>query len=71
MSDWMPIESAPKDGTEVIGMDARGRVCRMWFFAPSSRTKNWLRFDDAKHFEPTRWMPLPNPKVGSGGDNRT
>jgi hypothetical protein len=32
MTEWQPIETAPKDYTEVIGIDAKGAVARTWFF---------------------------------------
>ena len=57
---WMSIETAPKDGnTEIIGMNARGHVHKTWFFAPSSRTQQWVRSYDNVPWQPTHWMPLP------------
>ncbi|MFT8718772.1 hypothetical protein [Acetobacter sp.] len=40
---WRPI--GEHDGTtkHVIGMDKEGNVCSMWYFAPSSLTRNWWR----------------------------
>ena len=57
---WQSIETAPKDGrTEIIGRDAAGRVRRTWYFAPSSRTQQWVRFEDNVPWKPIHWMPLP------------
>lgn len=57
---WQPIETAPKDGkTEVIGMNERGHVHKTWFFAPSSRTQQWVRSYDSVPWKPLHWMPLP------------
>jgi hypothetical protein len=56
MTEWQPIDTAPKDGTDVlifcddeivIGSFAGG----MWWF-------DQIRYE--KH-APTHWMPLPAP----------
>lgn len=69
MSEWQPIETAPKDGTEVI----------LWLGHPFSRIKHarwfdgwemWIHAEDPTPNEnddmwgtgslvPTHWMPLP------------
>jgi hypothetical protein len=61
MYEWRPIETAPKDYTEVIGMDERGRIARTWFFAPSSQTQDWLLcgFGKQRPWRPRYWVPLP------------
>lgn len=54
---WRPIESAPKDGTEMWlweGSDYRGH----W----SSRAEKW--FSGGINIFPTHWMPLPTPPEG-------
>ena len=65
MSEWQPIETAPKDYTHVIGIDAKGAIARTWFFAPSSLTQNWLRvgLPGKAVWHPTHWMPIPTPPV--------
>ena len=65
---WRDIESAPKDGTTLIGFDASreyepeeglGAVEFMRFLDGS-----WL--DPCTHtMKPTHWMPLPPPPGGS------
>lgn len=59
--EWQPIETAPTDYTEIIGIDASGQIARTWFFAPSSRTQDWMRcgFGKQKPWHPTHWMPIP------------
>ncbi len=62
MSEWQPIETAPKDGSMVIValLDALGGVA--WvsnavFVDRDARWSNksfWL-------YQPTHWMPLPEP----------
>lgn len=59
MSEWQPIESAPHDRTIMLGYDYEG-----FLFACSSgywtehNGGGWVRLCP---FQPTHWMPLPNP----------
>lgn len=70
MSEWQPIETAPKDGTEVL-------VWALWidpdtdsFGSGSTFHKAridkwvrgaWWRTKQSPHMQPTHWMPLPEP----------
>lgn len=58
---WHPIETAPTNYTNIIGIDRNGCVAKTWFFAPSSYTRNWMRcgFGKQKPWNPVGWMPLP------------
>ena len=58
MVEWRPIETAPRDGTEVIAMIARKRIRLAWYFKPSSRTEGWLD-ENGRSIIPTHWLPLP------------
>lgn len=57
MSEWQPIETAPKDGTEILGLDARFKAV-YWIVKWDGKC-----FDDAENFAPqiSHWMPLPEP----------
>lgn len=63
MSKWLPIETAPKDGTEFLGYnpDLFGVCLAQW------DTKGWFVDKDAQggggfeNVELTHWMPLPKP----------
>lgn len=65
-SDWMPIETAPKDGTRVLVLEGKGiYVSRYYstdcqeFGKTVSHSEGWMSPYMMGKFEPTRWMPLP------------
>ena len=57
---WQPIETAPKNQTEVLGYMGPKIFGLVWYFAPSSTTFGWLDAN-GKACRPTHWMPLPAP----------
>lgn len=74
MSSWQPIETAPTDGTPVLGWNAEygARETRSVTYTPGSpgfeagRTDRWWRWSEPKNswlmaWDPTHWMPLPPP----------
>lgn len=65
--DWMPIESAPKDGTTVIYGTVKWVTCghyadEGWWEMNNSSTDAWGGVD-----YPTHWMPLPPPPAEQQG----
>jgi hypothetical protein len=63
---WQTIETAPKDGTNVLLLNRAGNMaCGMWMESRGLGTGWFLRggggpdlfFND--HYGPTHWMPLP------------
>ena len=60
-SEWMPIETAPKDGTHIIvgrpGKPVWAGV--RWRVMLRGRSR-WDSFVGPVPFEPTHWMPLPD-----------
>lgn len=70
MSEWQPIKTAPKDGTEVLLLFADEPLWIVAFFGPDSQKKSseicWrCKWDHESlhqgYEEPTHWMPLPEP----------
>ena len=64
MTEWQPIETAPKDGTSIVlkGM-FQCKVCA-WVTEKDSRGKKhsfWWGWDWPQYEEPYLWMPLPEP----------
>lgn len=81
MSEWKPIESAPRDGTEVIAYGTRRgdwgytEDSKEWtgvkWVAPSYNPNGrWEETRAAPRysngFVPTHWMPLPPPPEVEG-----
>lgn len=68
-SGWLPIESAPKNGAQVIIMDDEGEVCIAEYATLQDGISGW----EVGHFPGvgrlwvvravTRWMPIPAPTV--------
>lgn len=68
MSEWLPIESAPKDGTQILGL--RGNDARAVFWGEyyvgcwmTGRTLPTMN-GEPETFNPTHWQPLPPPPAG-------
>ena len=69
MTDWQPIETAPKDGTPILawpcGDGWGGKFPYVVQWVPPNEHHDGLwreaageQYDD---FDPTHWMPLPEP----------
>ena len=61
---WQPIETAPKDGTEVLMFCAfvDEMVTALWSYNNWSLVQCGVYADDSYLFsDPTHWMPLPAP----------
>jgi hypothetical protein len=69
---WQPIETAPKDGTEIVCLDEI--YGKRWRYAAVWNGIQWYTgFGDSwPNARPTHWMPLPDPplsassKIGGG-----
>lgn len=67
MSDWQPIETAPKDGRRVLlyGKVCSGSDIEVGFFSDNGPFAE-LAGSDGEWFteldgDPSHWMPLPEP----------
>lgn len=59
---WQPIETAPKDGTWVLGLETRIGLNTKYVPHEVIRYETWSetwRSSAKKLSEPTHWMPLP------------
>jgi hypothetical protein len=68
---WQPIETAPKDGTRVLGFSAgewpdeqisttRCTKAGEWIHECCVESTIWGDYDHGR-WEPTHWHPLPEP----------
>lgn len=64
---WQPIETAPKDGTDIIVLLTHMERPRAWTGRWHKGLKRWSidhgmqRYQPAEMAYPTHWMPLPQP----------
>ncbi len=65
MSEWQPISTAPKDGTEVLAFWSNS--CSMGIVLhetrPNRQGRHWCD-EEGYVSDPTHWMPLPDPPPG-------
>lgn len=72
MSEWQPIETAPKDGTMILVWDESSSpgVVAAYFLSETHDDEEWsgwiygdqlLADADPEGPLPTHWMPLPEP----------
>jgi hypothetical protein len=66
VSDWQPIETAPKDGTRIIVANyAVVWPDVSWVKSPRAGER-WEHLNlGAVRFAPTHWMPIPKPPVSA------
>jgi hypothetical protein len=65
MSDWQPIDTAPKDGTMILVFRfhadrVRPRIHVARFY---DKYNCWGTVPSNYSTQPTHWMPLPDPPV--------
>jgi len=66
---WQPIETAPKDGTDILGWHEIAGTSQTCFSKGEWVCPDW---DEDRYihctWSPTHWMPLPTPPTAGGGD---
>lgn len=70
LTKWRPIETAPKDGTEILGhrwyKKREGDTYEFFNVVYWEKGIGWcLLGGDCIRFPVTHWMPLPEPPHGS------
>ncbi len=61
MSDWKPIETAPKDGTDIlVFVPCKGFEFHVAFFDKLWRGSTGEGCESHLPCQPTHWMELPN-----------
>lgn len=64
LPEWQPIETAPKDGTMIVGHDwcrGIGIYGHDDTHIMSFKDGEWFGKDTCENHFPTHWMPLLNP----------
>lgn len=68
MIEWQPIETAPRDGTAILGFNHHCFVTAwrtLYTTALRGEKASWwdTKYPTGEHmeFQPTHWMPLPKP----------
>lgn len=66
MSEWQPIETAPRDGTPIlVGCVGRGVLIATWYERMKCFSEAITGTDLWGAKTPTHWMPLPPPPAGT------
>ena len=60
-SRWQPIETAPRDGTEVLITHGRTTVVAWWSDIFGWRDWGDIGWGGMQDVAPTHWQPLPEP----------
>ena len=70
MTEWKPIETAPTDGTEILGWLKEGKWAVVSFKVTNYYCAWNREYRDSKAWwkdnvtcTPTHWMPLPKPPI--------
>lgn len=78
MTEWQPIETAPKDGTGILVYGLPSDIEGVRFTSPGVHAAYWDSIDSAfclkgaswlgPFIKPTHWQPLPEPPSAGGAD---
>ena len=67
MTHWQPIDTAPKDGSDILVADKDGDMAVVYWHAGGhfELTFQGLYAAEGEFENPTHWMPLPDPPRGT------
>lgn len=65
MAEWQPIETAPKDGIDIIVSDSGELVSVAFWDKDEGKWLDSMNHNGYDHAtrNPTHWMPLPEPPM--------
>jgi hypothetical protein len=67
MSEWQPIQTAPKDARVMLWLDGPIRapkpVFGRWIQPANPRIPGFWMTEGGGSAKPTHWMPLPDPPI--------
>lgn len=66
MSEWKPIDTAPKDNIPILGYDDGIMTVVIWHGYWGLTVVGSYANDN--EWTPTHWMPLPDPPMSNKGD---
>jgi hypothetical protein len=66
VNDWQEIETAPRDGTHILGYVLDGTEHHIYEVIHDHHG-SWYESGEEYRFRPTHWMPLPEPPEANGG----
>lgn len=56
---WLPIETAPKNGTEILGYTEEVGALVLYWDSMTGEMDHWSDGMSVRFWKPTHWMPLP------------
>ena len=59
MAGWQPIETAPKNGTEILGYTEEVGALVLYWDSMTGERDHWSDGMSFSFWKPTHWMPLP------------
>ena len=64
MTEWQPIETAPRDGCAILAARDYGELIQVVYWDDEQPLHPWAVVDSEISYPPptfTHWMPLPEP----------
>lgn len=67
---WMPIETAPKDGTEILGYTEEVGALVLYWDSMTGEMDHWSDGMSVSFWKPSHWMPVPLPPTTPAGSGK-